>query len=396
MGMFDIFKKRKQNEVTNVDNKQLTPVDADKALQVVLESLPSTFDQEENHLVEIKDPAILSRIDAVMPSASVVGSASIKTIKGSKEKLYKIVLKNGGELVDSASMSGAKRAFTMGKNGIKEHANLIEAKPSELSTLASVSTTALNVATFIVGQCYMQEIDKKIGTISDELKEITSTFDIQYRSQVSSLVESVYNISKYQMDTLSNEELRNRELDNVQELRKDCQTLLNQAEEELETILGIKEPTYNNYVSATKKIEKWSHYQSILVQILAQINELDFVLSMGAKTKEHCYGSFELHAKKLNEIHSHILSYHKQQCERLQIDVKEERFKRSNFVAKLIEKPISAINEEWMYRPLEKGVASLIKNQTANKEALTYDKENPFTKDVEIIVRGDKKYYLAK
>lgn len=35
-------------------------------------------------------------------------------------------------------------------------------------------------------------------------------------------------------NAISNEELRLRELDNIQELRKDCQTLLNQAEAEIE------------------------------------------------------------------------------------------------------------------------------------------------------------------
>ena len=49
------------------------------------------------------------------------------------------------------------------------------------------------------------------------------------------------------MDTIANEELRLRELDNIQELRKDCQTLLNQAEAEIETIFGTEQPSYDSY-----------------------------------------------------------------------------------------------------------------------------------------------------
>ena len=100
--------------------------------------------------------------------------------------------------------------------------------------MANVVATVFSVASVIVGQYYMQQIDTKIGAISNELKDIASTIDIQYRSQAASLIESVYNISKFQVDTISNEELRLRELDNIQELRKDCQTLLNQAEAEIE------------------------------------------------------------------------------------------------------------------------------------------------------------------
>ncbi len=397
MGIFDVFKKRKQNkEIANTSTQSLAINDADKGLEVVLESLPTTFDITQGHLVEITEPSVLARIDAVIPAASITGTNIAKVVGSTGETLYKVVLKNGGQLVDSRTVAGAKRAMTMGKNGIAEHANLLEATPSELGKVANVGATAFSVASIIVGQYYMQQIDTKIGAIADELKGIASTLDIQYRSQAASLIESVYNISKFQTDTIANEELRLRELDNIQELRKDCQTLLNQAEAEIETILGTEQPTYDSYVYAIKKIEKWIRYQSILVQVLAQINESDFALSMGTKTKEHCYGSFGLHTKKLNEIHIRILSWHKEQCEHLQIDIDEEKRKNTGFFAKLLEKPIAAIKEDWMYKSLDKETVYLIKSQTAEVQQLSYDTDNSFAEDVEIVVRGDKKYYLAK
>lgn len=397
MGIFDIFKKRKQNkEIGDASTQSLAINDADKGLEVVLESLPTTFDETQGHLVVITEPSVLARIDAVIPAASVAGANIAKAVGSTGETLYKVVLKNGGQLVDSRAFVGSKRAMTMGKNGIAEHANLLEVDPSELGKVANVGATVFSVASIIVGQYYMQQIDTKIGAISDELKGIASTLDIQYRSQASSLIESVYNISKFQMDIIANEELRLRELDNIQELRKDCQMLTNQAEAEIETILGAEQPTYDSYASAIKKIEKWSRYQSILVQVFAQINELDFALSMGAKAKKHCYGSFGLHTKKLDEIHTRILSWHKEQCEHLQIDIDEERRKNTGFFARLLEKPITAIKEEWMYKSLDKETVGLIKSQTAETQQLSYDTDNPFAEDVEIVVRGDKKYYLAK
>ena len=397
MGIFDVFKKRKQNkEIADTSTQSLAINDADKELEVVLESLPTTFDITQGHLVEITEPSVLARIDAVISAASIAGTNIAKVVGSTGETLYKVVLKNGGQLVDSRTVAGAKRAMTMGKNGIAEHANLLEATPSKLGKVANVGATVFSVASIIVGQYYMQQIDTKIGAIADELKGIASTLDIQYRSQAASLIESVYNISKFQTDTIANEELRLRELDNIQELRKDCQTLLNQAEAEIETILGTEQPTYDSYVYAIKKIEKWIRYQSILVQVFAQINESDFALSMGTKTKEHCYGSFGLHTKKLNEIHIRILSWHKEQCEHLQIDIDEEKRKNTGFLAKLLEKPIAAIKEDWMYKSLDKETVYLIKSQTAEVQQLSYDTDNSFAEDVEIVVRGDKKYYLAK
>ena len=61
-----------------------------------------------------------------------------------------------------------------------------------------------------------------------------------------------------------------------------------------------------------------------------------------------------------------------------------------------MEKPITAIKEEWMYKSLDKETVGLIKSQTAEMQQLSYDTDNPFAEDVEIVVQGDKKYYLAK
>lgn len=201
MGIFDIFKKRKQNkEIGDASTQSLAINDADKGLEVVLESLPTTFDETQGHLVEITEPSVLARIDAVIPAATVAWANVAKAVGSTGEKLYKVVLKNGGQLVDSHTIVGAKRAMTMGKNGIAEHANLLEVNPSKLSKVSNVGATVFSVASIIVGQYYMQQIDLKIGAISNELKGIASTLDIQYRSQAASLIESVYNISKFQMD----------------------------------------------------------------------------------------------------------------------------------------------------------------------------------------------------
>ncbi len=62
----------------------------------------------------------------------------------------------------------------------------------------------------------------------------------------------------------------------------------------------------------------------------------------------------------------------------------------------MFEKPITTIKEEWLYKSLDKETVKLIKNQTAGVRPLSYDTDNPFAEEVEIVVRGDKKYHLVK
>ena len=49
-----------------------------------------------------------------------------------------------------------------------------------------------------------------------------------------------------------------------------------------------------------------------------------------------------------------------------------------------------------MYKSLDKETVGLIKSQTAEMQQPSYDTDNPFAEDVEIVIRGDKKYYLAR
>lgn len=71
MGIFDIFKKRKQNkEIGDTSTQSLAINDADKSLEVILESFPTTIDEKQGHLVEIIEPSVLARIDAVIQAAA--------------------------------------------------------------------------------------------------------------------------------------------------------------------------------------------------------------------------------------------------------------------------------------------------------------------------------------
>ena len=278
MGLFDIFKKKEKKTEMVSQQQTIAVAEEDKQLSVVLESLPAVYNVDKSRLIEIKDSSVLARIDALIPSAGAAG-VSIGNIAGqSRETLYKVVLKNGGKLVDSKTMEGAKRAMVMGKNGIAENANLLAVEPDKAGMIANAGACVFSVASMVVGQYYMQQIDSKLSVIAENIDKIIENLEIQYKSRVSSLIQSVYDVSKFQISSIDKEELRNRELDNIQDLRKECQTLLSEAELEIESVLGSDSATYDQYAKKINDLEKWSKYQELLIQLLYQINKLDFTL----------------------------------------------------------------------------------------------------------------------
>lgn len=397
MGLFNLFKKKREKALPIVSENTMENFssECDKGLSVLMETLPSVREIDRDKLIEITDPTILARVDSLVPTIGMTGINIGNAVKQSSETFYKVVLTGGGQLVDSRAIAGAKRAISMGKDGIAEHANLFEVKPDSLGKVLNVGTSALNVASMIVGQYYMQQVDTKIAAISICVKEISETLEIEYKSKVASLIESVYNASKYQIANISNEELREHEISNVQELRKDCQTLLNHAEEKLGMIIAEKYGEYKDYENAIKEIEKWRQYQVILIQLLYQINTLDFALYLGRKTREHCFGSFEIHKEKEKALHDSIVSWHNEQCDLLKIDVNEAKRKQTGLLG-LLEKPIGLINKELLYKQIEKETIRLIKSQIADLSQIDMSASNCFEEDVEIYIMDGKKYYLPK
>ena len=60
------------------------------------------------------------------------------------------------------------------------------------------------------------------------------------------------------------------------------------------------------------------------------------------------------------------------------------------------EKPIGLVNERWNYKAIPCETVGLIKEQTEKARSIPYNQENPFVENIELVIKGDKKYYLLK
>ena len=191
MGLFDIFKSKKKAEKTEAtaltaENNEKNAKSNGGELSVFLEQLPATYGLDETALVEIKDTHILERIGSLTPSATCAGSSignMVKNLSPKDETLYRVVLKKGGTLVNSKSTPGAKRAITMGKNGIQEHAELFAVNPktNKTLTIANTSAAVMSLASVVVGQYYMQQVDNQLNAINNSISKIADFLDIQYK-----------------------------------------------------------------------------------------------------------------------------------------------------------------------------------------------------------------------
>lgn len=242
--------KRTKNELGNTavvvsktssSKLQASEVANDPVIQIGI--LPADAISDETKLVEITDSKVLAHINNLVPGLAQAGNAAnnaTQAVKANGEVLYRAIIPAGAKLTDSKAMEGAVRGFYHGADGIRGHANLVAVEAQKgTAVAANTAAAAMGVASMIVGQYYMTQINAELGVISDGISQIQNFQDNEYRSRVFSLVAHVKKIADFQTEILENDELRLSKIAQLDSLEEECTKLLGQEKELIIVCLKI-------------------------------------------------------------------------------------------------------------------------------------------------------------
>ncbi len=200
-----------------------------------MEMLPAEEILAENKLVEITDSKVLAHVNNLVPGLAQVGgnvahNAAQAAQANGGEVLYRAIIPVGTKLTDSKAMENAVRGIYHGTDGIKGHANLVAVEAQKgTAVVANTTAAAMGVASMVVGQYYMTQINAELGEISDGISKISDFQDNEYRSRVFSLVAHVKKIADFQVEILENNELRLSKIAQLDSLEEESTQLLGQA-----------------------------------------------------------------------------------------------------------------------------------------------------------------------
>ena len=405
-----IISKRKKNASSLPDPQEESSPTMDKTalavagnteLSVRFESLQALTEGEEARLVEVTDHKLLSRIDGAIPgilqAAANTGAVhQYKQAVQSAGQLYQVIIPKGAVLANSKSMDGAVRGIFHGANGIKGHANLVAVDGNMGGGLAAmnVANAAMGVAAMVVGQYYMTQINQRLDSISDGIDKIADFQNNEYKSKVYALVAEIQKISTFQLETMENDELRNRELLHLQNLEHECAQLLGQANITLQTYSQKADLEYKQYEKYVREANSWYQYQQLLLEIMGKIGELIYALNLGAVSKEYCYAMRLPYAKQVETTLEQLNKWHMENGERLGIDVASTRRKRQGIEGLVMNIP-ALLNNDFHYKPISRYTAAMISSQTDGvaKEKPS-DDPDLFREDVRLVAKGEKLFYL--
>lgn len=362
-------------------------------ITIQMEQLPIEMFPDESALVEVKDEKVLARIDSLVPGLGQAGVATANAVQAAGNTVYRAIIPVGAKLTDSKAMEGAVRGIYHGADGIKGHANLVAVEKTG-TVVANTAAAAMGVASMVVGQYYMTQINAELSKISDGLDKISSFQDNEYKSKVFALVAQVKKISAFQSEILENEALRKSEIDHLNKLEDQCLELLGQANLTVADYAKKKELDYASYEKEVREAQNWYLYQQTLLEVMNKISELKYALNMGKVSREQCTALLPTYIKQASDSLAILADWHNGNVTRLAIDTSESKRKRQGFDGVIHWLP-GLFDESHNYASVADGVIEMINVQSTEVDhEARLSKSELYGRDVQLISKNGKIYYL--
>lgn len=377
--MFELFKKK--NEII-----------------VKIEELPELKDDEILNLVEVTDKTVISRFTSVVPGAAQAIVNTATAIQGTQlanSGIYQAILPSGAKLINSKEMDGAVRGFFKAGNEIKGHANFlsVDGAVDKIAEI-NVANAAMGVASLVVGQYYMKQINDGLESINGSLSKLEAFQEAEYKSKVLTLCGQVKTLSDFKSEILENNEQRKEVIIRLMNLEMTCQDLLNQANIHIDKISNNKNKEFDKYVEATSELQTWLEFQKVLDEIMFRISDLNYVFHLGAMSREQSSSNYDSVYGQSLKVIGKVKKWHLEHIKSFGIDMDEARLDRKGFDA-FIHKPIGLIKEDFNYKEIGKTNISNIRMQMSmNIETREHKHLDLYQDDVKMIIKDGKVFYL--
>lgn len=383
--------KIKQNDVIS---QELSATNSNQ-LSISFSEFPISAIEDNTELIEIKDERMLSRINETMPElvrvAKNTGDA-IQKAQNHGEVVYQAIIPAGEKLIKVRGTTDKYRGLIKGEKGIKEHVQLSKKTVDNTAKIAeNALSSAMNVASMVVGQYYMSEINTQLDLINDNISKISDFQDAEYRGKVIALITNVQTSSQFQFEIVENHEMRLQEISKLNQYETTCSELLAQANVTIEKFSKKDTTDFTGYEKDLIEIQKWYEYQQALLGILAQISELKYTYYLGQATMEYCNSIVCKYFEQSLKVSHRLNAWHDANVDKYQIDISNNTRKRFGW-DKIIHVVPSWIDEKYKLKSLSQNTAKRIEQQMS--EPVKQDGFNIYSEDVKLISKDGKVFYL--
>ena len=390
----------KREEIVIVEPTEILVGADDVEPEMVIEDAPIKVEQislgnldRNTTLVEITDSKTLSAITQIIPDAAKMVAATANAIIASGDTVYRAVLPAGEELAKSKT-ADAFRGFFRGENGrVKGHADFFEVDQSVNKAL-NVTAAAMSVASIVVGQYYMNQINSKLEKIGSKIDKVANFQDDEFKGKVIALVLQIRKISSFKGEILQDEKLCSEKIASLDQFEHKCAELLAQANNAIIRTTNQRFSEYKAYKDAAYAVDGWYEYQQVLIEVLYQIADLEYTLHKGTMSLEQCSSLLMEYTRQVVNTRDLLARWHKENMKVFEVDLSRRTRKRDAIDGVLHFIP-GIFDSSQNYIEMSENTTRLYEKQLSHQREYSRKNQGFYAEEVQLISQDGKWYYLA-
>lgn len=360
-----------------------------------IEKLSGEEAEEYPEKVEITDSRVLAYInDSIRPLLRTKKSI-FGILNNSQGQLFRVKIPKGQELIEAKGKSGFFRGlFKSADKGskINDHALL---SPEKVNNAAQMTAAVMNVASLIVGQYNLSQINTKLEEISLGVNRIEGFLEDEYGGKIDALIAQIIIISKYQFDIVEKPELRKETLSSLRDHEQKCIELLGQANKAIRRYANRDYKNYDDYRDTLYEAQNWFDFRKSLYSVLYKIEELRYTFGLGELSREFCFEIMNSYKNQIEAVQEKVVKWHQKAIKDYGIDFEKHRRRRDGWDAAFKWLP-GLFDDDSNYKNMMQKTLDLINGQQepfVSEQIVAIDTYN---EDVQLIIDEEKAYYVPK
>ncbi|WEV45835.1 hypothetical protein OZX60_03640 [Streptococcaceae bacterium ESL0687] len=340
-------------------------------------------------LTEIKDQNVVMTITDLM--TSFFGDALINgKIQGGTD-FYKLTLPSNLNQVGKTANGQYVKGVYKGLDGSDSQALFQKVDAKDLKPSLISLGSLMSLSSLLVGQYYMDEINKKLTSINAAVSRINDFQEREFKSRIMTLLLRIGKINHFSSEIISNESLRQNKILNLEALEGEAAQLLQQVNLTISDLTSKEEAeSFKTYEKKTQELSLMLDYQEVLLAILGEISKLTHLLGGGQISDKISFDLYEKYKDQSTNLLEVLTAWQEARLEYFELDLNQARRKKQD----LIGMTQGAIKDKWKYKEVKDQTIDQIRRQL-NYQILSLDQPKDLQdQDLEIIVDEGRYYYL--
>lgn len=313
---------------------------------------------------------LLSTISQTLPAASSVTSALASEIaEKAGSGAYQVIMQSGQSLMHSKNGENLYRGITQaaGHRGIAGSADLkpINSTASELAAKTGAVAGVMAVASMVVGQYYMTEINGKLESISESIDDIKNFQKTELLAQISTVVRESRQLSVYNDEIMESASERQLARHRASDFEEKSGELLDQINSLIRLEL-VPSGEFSEYERHTRGLVPLLSSQQVLVATLRELSRLTVVLSRSEVSPERAGATYKELVASSEKVRDNVVEWHSKETDVWHVNLARESRAKTG-IEKVVSLPLTLVNPELAYQHVPSEFVKQVHTQSSTR-----------------------------